>query len=207
MKTVSDFRADMLTILGDAGGRRYSESMLDMGLTEALADYGGSCPYAEFVQGRITAYENGSAVVQWAFPPSVTPRNVIRKVTNRELKFSLKLREGKLLLTFHEALVPAVGEVLLLELPMPYRIRGLNDASDTTVPDAHALMVCTGAAGYAMRIRARSVTEVFGKRPEDREALAVQADQLIAAYSKNLQKISLIRSFQQDPWPESNFRI
>lgn len=40
MRDVVDYRRDMLTILGDAGGRRYSEGMLDMGLREALAEYG-----------------------------------------------------------------------------------------------------------------------------------------------------------------------
>lgn len=39
MRDVADYRRDMLTILGDAGGRRYAEGMLDMGLREALAAY------------------------------------------------------------------------------------------------------------------------------------------------------------------------
>ena len=29
MRNVADYRRDMLTILGDTGGRRYSEGMLD----------------------------------------------------------------------------------------------------------------------------------------------------------------------------------
>ncbi len=100
-----------------------------------------------------------------------------------------------------------VDDVLVMDVPVPHTIKGLGDGKVTTVPDGHALTLCGGAAGYAMRIRARSVTEVFGKRPEDREALSSQANRLIGDFENDLKKISLTASFQQNPWPVSNFRI
>ena len=49
MKNVNDYRAEMLTILGDATGRRYTEPVLDMGLKQALQ------VLQSFVQNKITA--------------------------------------------------------------------------------------------------------------------------------------------------------
>lgn len=36
MKTVSEYRTAVLTVLGDPGGRRYSEEQIDLALKEAL---------------------------------------------------------------------------------------------------------------------------------------------------------------------------
>ena len=83
---------------------------------------------------------------------------------------------------------------------LPVWIKGLDDAQQTTAADAHALTIAAGASGYAMQIRARSVTEVFGKRPEDREALMQQADQMIAAFLNQMKEITLTESYRQYPW-------
>ena len=36
MKTITDYRAEMLLMLGDTAGRRYSEAQLDSALRQAL---------------------------------------------------------------------------------------------------------------------------------------------------------------------------
>ena len=96
--------------------------------------------------------------------------------------------------------IPEAGTKLQLTLGCPHTIKGLDDAQQTTAADAHALTIAAGASGYAMQIRARSVTEVFGKRPEDREALMQQADQMIAAFLKQMKEITLTESYRQHPW-------
>ena len=65
------------------------------------------------------------------------------------------------------------------------------------------LTVCGGAAGYAMQIRARSVTEVFGKRPEDTDHLISQGDELIDAFLLDLHG----RQKVLDPLPRGGFEI
>ena len=207
MKTVTDFRRDCLVLLGDETGRRFSDSILDMGLREALVSYGQYCPLVESVQGKVVSCENGVAVVPWMFPPSLVPRCVRRKGSDEVLRCGMEVREGKLLLSFYDWILPSVDDVLSMEIFVSHTIKGLDDGKQTSVPDGHALTLCGGASGYAMRIRARSVTEVFGKRPEDREALSSQANRLIGDFTKELEKISLIASFHQNPWPAANFRI
>ena len=58
-----------------------------------------------------------------------------------------------------------------------------------------------------MQIRARSVTEVFGKRPEDREALMTQADDLIKEFINELNLVALNDSFNYSPWPVSRISL
>ena len=203
MKGITDYRKDMLVLLGDETGRRFSDSILDMGLREALVQYQEYFPRMEQVTFRVSGAAGQKAVVPWMFPPSVVPRWVRRKSTEEVLRCGIEVRAGKLLLSLYED----VDDVLVMDVPVPHTIKGLDDGKETTVPDGHALTLCGGAAGYAMRIRARSVTEVFGKRPEDREALSSQANRLIGDFENDLKKISLTASFQQNPWPVSNFRI
>ena len=203
MKTVSDYRADMLMILGDADGRRYSESMLDMGLSEALQSYQQYCPRRMTFKQRVTGIDGETVILQ----PLPDGCSVLTARTDAGywLTFAeYRTDTGLELHCYGASSLPAVGDVLTMEVSCPHMIKGLSGAAMTTVPDAHALMVCNGAAGYAMRIRARSVTEVFGKRPEDREAISTQANELIADFNRNLyaaQPSSL------DPLPRGGFPI
>ncbi len=81
MKGITDYRKDMLVMLGDETGRRFSDSILDMGLREALDQYQGYCPLMEQVTCRVSGAAGQKAVVPWMFPPSVVPRWVRRKST------------------------------------------------------------------------------------------------------------------------------
>lgn len=205
MKTVSDFRADMLVILGDASGRRYSESMMDMGLREALTHYRSYYPKKETISQKILDNEGGGMLVLPGFLDPEIEILTVRSENGDWINFSEYRNDRNVYLQLpFSADVPAVGSMLWLELSCPHTIKGLDDRKQTTVPDGHALTVCKGAAGFAMRMRARSVTEVFGKRPEDREALAAQAEVLISDFERELNRI---QAAPVDPLPRGNFPI
>ena len=207
MKTIDDYRAQCRILLGDEAGRRYSDAMIDMGFREALGIYGSYLPRIEEVQVRISAYEKTSAVISRVFPDPMMVRGIRRNSSKDEMLFSLKTQPGKLLVDFHEPVRPSVGELLQIEMSVPHTIKGVDEAGRTTVPDSHLTVMCKGAAGYAMRIRARSVTEVFGKRPEDREALMIQAADLVKEFLNELKQITLMESFNKNPWPVSNLSL
>lgn len=207
MKTIDEFRKACRIMLGDEAGRRYSDAMIDMGCREALSLYGSYLPRIEEVQRRILAYENSYAVIPRVCQDLMLVRGIRRSSAKKEMRFSLETQPGKLLIDFHEPVRPAVGELLWIELSVPHSIKGLDDSNRTTLPDPHLTMMCKGAAGYAMQIRARSVTEVFGKRPEDREALMKQAEDLINEFKKELEMITLAESFSKSPWPVSRISL
>jgi len=149
MKNVSDYRAEMLTILGDPAGRRYREAELDLALRQALQTLGDCRPYPDPDRDNACPWPDERG----------------------------------------------------------FRIGGLDGAAQTTIPDSLMLTVCTGAAGYAMLIRARAVTEVFGKRPEDREALTAQGESLIRDFLSELLAAAREAYLRSDPWPGKGFPI
>ena len=204
MRTINEYRADMLTILGDASGRRYTNNMLDMGIREALRNYCAFFPKKETINMRVSEIDGVSIILSGMLPPDaqiLTARNA----AGYWLEFADYRTDQKIYLNIYgKKNMPAVGENLKLEVAAPHSISGLGPATITTIPEAHEIMVCKGASGYAMRIRARSVTEVFGKRPEDREALMTQADQMINEY---IEALGNAQPAVYDPLPRGGFPI
>jgi len=204
MKTVENYRADMLTILGDATGRRYSESMLDMGLREALKVYGVYCPRKDLIKQRVVSVDDTTVELP-GFLYAGMEILTVRNDSGDWFDFSAYYTPDRIYLNLYRAVRwPAVGDMLTMEVSGPHTVKGMDGQTVTTVPDAHSLAVASGAAGYSMRIRARSVTEVFGKRPEDREALVSQADALVANFEREL---GCIQPASHDPLPRGGFPI
>lgn len=204
MKTIEDYRADMLTILGDSAGRRYSENMLDAGIREALGPYRAFFPNKNSIIMRVTEIDGISVALSGLLPPDADILTA-RIEAGLWLEYSVYRTDQKLYLNLQpNSPVPAVGDNLKMEVSAPHCIKGLNNATMTTVPDPHEFVICKGASGYAMRIRARSVTEVFGKRPEDRAALMEQADSLVTEYFSDL---SQLQPSVYDPLPRGGFEI
>ncbi len=200
MRTIDDYRAGCLVMLGDAAGRRYTNSMLDMGLREALPVYRSFCPRRETITQTVKEVEGNSLLLP-PMPPGMEIQTV-RVAGGEWFDFSVYQTDRWLyvLKTSTYGALPPAGTQLQLTLSVPHYIRDLDGATQTTIPEPHAGTVIKGAAGYAMRIRARSVTEVFGKRPEDRAALMEQAEGLLNEFRKDLNEIALAESFRQYPW-------
>ena len=112
--------------------------------------------------------------------------------------FAAYKEPGKLILNLADT--PAPGETLEITVRAPHTIKDLDDKTQTTVPDAHSMILCTGAAAHSMNIRARSVTEVFGKRPEDREALTTQAEALLTEFWRELKSLARQQALRRRPW-------
>ena len=202
MKTISDYRTETLVLLGDAAGRRYSETQLNTAIRQALSMLRKYLPNKDTIEKTVAAVNGREITLVWSPTPDaeiLTIRNA-----NGEVLTAADYRTGtRTYLQFYNSpMIPGVGDTLSLEIGLPHTIKNLDSATDTTVPDDLFLTVCTGAAGYALQIRARSVTEVFGKRPEDTERLLEEADRMIAQYSGDLR--GLLDVF--DPMPRGGFK-
>ncbi len=206
MKTITDYRTETLITLGDTAGKRYSEAQLDSALRQALIRLNKSRPVRETYRVKVADREIRDVIINWCPGPGADILSV-RDESGEWLNTADYRTGGKLLLTIYNSRVPEVGETLQLEVTGAHTISGLDDAGNTTVPDALMQTICTGAAGYAMRIRARSVTEVFGKRPEDTDKLILQAGFLLADFEADLELRSLSAAMHSDPWPHRGFLI
>lgn len=201
MKTISEYRTAVLTVLGDPGGRRYSEDQVDLALKEALGKLGTFRPNRETVKVKIAELRGKEAIIKWV-PDASSDVLTVRDESGHWYCAADYRTGGKMYLQLYGDVFVGEGDTLLLEISHPHTIQGLGGETSTTVPESLSLTVAAGAAGYAMRIRARSVTEVFGKRPEDTERLMEQSEILIGEYLSELGEAS---SVARDPLPRGGF--
>ena len=203
MRTAADYRRGVLTVLGDPGGRRYLEDQVNMALEMALGDLSKYRPNKDAAKIKIAAMRGREAVLKWQPEPGYDILTIRNEDGSKWYDASDYQTGAWTYLEFYGEKVPAEGDTLLLELSLSHTIQGLN-GERTSVPDDLYTTVCSGAAGYAMRIRARSVTEVFGKRPEDTERLIEQAETLITEYLMQLRAGSMKNI--HDPLPRGGWR-
>lgn len=185
MQDLDAFRDAMRVFLGDTGERRYTAAALDLALREALAQLDIYAPRVEKV--RVTL-EHG-----FVRPFSAAGEVMcLRRENGVPVAFE---DEGGFL-----RVCPRLpeGTKLLAELKLPHTIRGLDDEAVTTVPPALTGTVASGASAFAMRIRVRTVTEVFGKRPEDAQNLLAQADALLKEFITETDEFA--RRANTNPW-------
>ena len=207
MKTISEYRAETLVLLGDAAGRRYSEAQLDTAVRQALGTLKKYLPRKETVKVKAASSERGEVVLNWC-PGSDAEILTIRNDSGEVLNASDYRTGVKTYLEFYNSRnIPAAGDALTLELGLPHCIRGLDESQNTTIPEDLFETVCMGSAGYALLIRTRSVTEVFGKRPEDTERLISEGRHLETQYIAALDLAAFEASIHRDPWPGPGFPI
>ena len=205
MKTVEEYRRECRVLLGDPQGRRYSDDMVDMGIREALEIYGDYCPRKETIRMKVSGKDGFQLTLAGMLDPGTEILTARADGSPVWLNFAEYRADQKVYLMCYGAQqLPDPGDQLLLEIRIPHMIKDLSGAQYTTIPDRHSLTVCTGATASAMQIRARSVTEVFGKRPEDREALTAQAEALETEFRSRLNEI---QSAAVDPLPRGGFPI
>lgn len=206
MKTISEYRTAVLTVLGDPGGRRYSEDQVDLALKEALGKLGTFRPNRETVKVKIAELRGKEAIIKWV-PDASSDVLTVRDESGHWYCAADYRTGGKMYLQLYGDVFVGEGDTLLLEISHPHRIQGLGGETSTTVPESLSLTVAAGAAGYAMRIRARSVTEVFGKRPEDTERLMEQSEILIGEFLAELGEADFREAMHFSPWPLRGFPI
>ena len=207
MKTISDYRAETLIILGDTAGHRYSEAILDTAIRQALGMLRKYLPNKDTEEVTAAAVSGSEVVLNWC-PASTAEILTIRNAAGEVLTAADYRTGARTYLQFYNTRsIPGVGDLLSLELGMPHRIKDLDGSETTTVPEDLLLTVCTGAAGYALQIRARSVTEVFGKRPEDTVRLIEQSNTLIGDYLEELENENRREELHRPPWHGRGFPI
>lgn len=187
MMKLSDYQGQMRILLGDENGRRFGENVLNMGLQEALLEYERVFPRKTFLTALVQRVEGKTLILSFVPEADQALYSLRRIGDGKALDFVEYRMENCSSLSLREEINPfQEGDSALLEVGIPHVIKGLYEASASSVPDGHALMVSSGAAGYALLVRARAVTEVFGKRPEDGQNMSAQGQRLIEQYHEDL---------------------
>ncbi len=198
MKSFEDYKAFVLAMLGDQKQKRYSDDLIKTALRMALADYDRYLPRRMEVSVTVSRSNGNRLYLDWVPALDQTISGIRRSGSGSTRGYFgtavprflyERISTGSLITLFNQEPV-AKGEKLILQLSGHHTIETLSEASDTSVPDGHADMLCQGAAGYAMQIRASAVGEVFGKRVEDYNNLLQQGKLMIGRFLQTLEEIS-----------------
>lgn len=193
MQTIETFQPLIRSLAGDPNGKRYDDAMLQLAMRTAMREYDAVLPNLHEVSLPLTAAHGRTLMLDWQ-PESHQQLAAIRwtdpfgRLTTPA--FQLYLTEnGCQLETDTPAPLSADSRITLL-IQQPHTLSGLDGEPATTLPERDTLLLAGGAAGYAMRIRAASVTEVFGKRPEDAASLLRQAQTMLDSFRSSLTGLS-----------------
>ena len=198
-----------LELLGDVNQRRYTDATLKLGFRQALQEYDRFFPHLVRKTVPVISVDKQIIRIGYGFGEAM---NVA----------ALQLPDGKITKEFLTTSYPGGSEITLsgrqrnpfapggsitLLSVTTNTLTGIDDATQTTIYDHHVLSLITGAAAYAMRIRERSVMEVFGKRPEDTISLSAEAERLMREYQKDLNRLSLEAGGTGSPFPTEGWTL
>ena len=211
MESFDEFRSQILITLGDENAKRFSDELLKTGLRSALADYDRYCPHVcEIISSVEAVYEQSFTV----FPQLAANQELYgilwidpNKQQIIEPSFIAYPSDSGLLIYPDRKISLSVGDLIRLRVKETYTIQGLNSSLSTTVPASHGLLLCEGAAGYALEIRASAITEVFGKRPEDASRLLQLSHEILNRFYATLANLSGSGGWVRAVFPPKGFEI
>lgn len=214
MKTFEDYKSMISILTGDENQKRYSEDMIRTGLQFALKDYDRFLPKKMEQTVPIMPINR----FQFFVPLIIEPERLIFGIRtgNTECSSVQRFRSvnsyrcqrtnsGCLITIMDSDFDIVSGGKALLELSEAHTIAHLNNASITSVPDGHMEIICRGGSGYAMQMRAASITEVFGRGAEDYETLIRQSAVLIQRFLQDLEALSITMSEYNHALPTAGF--
>ncbi len=198
LQTYEKYKALILTLLGDEDCRRYRESYLNIGLKLALELYDQYFPRRFELPAAALKAGNGLWRINqtWQGEP-MTLLEILSggngSPQRHPVSFAVEsVSESFFLIRSRETL----SDQVVLICRVPHWITGFGDCPPeqvTTIPAEHMLLVCQGAAGFAMQTRAAAVAEVFNRWPDNASVLMRQSKVWIAAFEQELRMSAVMR--------------
>jgi len=179
--TLADYRERVRSVLATAlDASTWTDALIDAGLRSALL----------YLAERLPPVEATLACAAGRTQPLTTLPDLLTIAAigwpwqaNEEIFHAARWRWASNAAIHIESGVPAAGDLLRLRYWRRLAVSGLEGATATTLPDRHADLVATGAAGYALLGRVRQVGENPAV-PKDAARTYVQvAGDLIARFS------------------------
>jgi hypothetical protein len=207
MTTLTDFRTQVLQILGDPSGSRFDTDTLDEALRWALGEYGRAAPQvmtAEFTvttAGReqdLSSLSGIGSILELYYPYTSGDES-----PTQQAGFYQYQRGGKLYATISGHNVPAVGDVMRITYTTGQTIENLDSATETSVLSTHEYVLASGAAGKAATMRAAALIEMYGSRQEEYTRLEAWGEKMLIEYADRLLMIkaeNIFPGFRPQGW-------
>jgi hypothetical protein len=191
-------------LLNDAEKKRFPDDLLTCAIRQALELIDVRLP--QTITAQVTVETSGRDqtlgdlngclyLVSISYPFSSS--------TGRELEpgthFAYRMNAGVPNLHFHDDIIPQAGEVLLITYAAPNTIEGLDDTAATTLPLACEAALVNGAAACACSLRAASLLEAYGSRPEESARLLETSRVGMEQFNHMLDGLKMLQEFGYPP--------
>jgi hypothetical protein len=185
MTILTDYRTQVLSLVGDPLVTRFTNDQVDEALRLALLEY--STVYPQLLNSIFTVSTAGKDQVMTGVQ---NLKNVLRVQFPYEDDDSLYFAatyfyysQGSPALYFASQNYPQVGDQFKVYYSANHTIQNLDAAAATTLPNAHDSILVEGAAGFASQIRAAQMAESFASSTD---ALIAQAAYYLSNFRNNL---------------------
>ncbi len=190
MTDLAGFRTMARRVLGDPGGTRFADDVLDEALQWALIAYGKVLPQVKSgclpvtTAGReqsLATLQELVNILEVNYPyVSGNPSPVAFE------KWYFYTRDAAAYVYLGGNRIPAVGEALRLVYTTGHTIAGLNGAPQTSIPAADETMFANGAAGKAALTRGIQLVEAYGNRISEPQKLQNWAEKMVMTFLSDL---------------------
>lgn len=167
----------VLNLLGDSGGARYSDVLLEQAALQAVSLYSSTLPQLCFLEVEVTEPVDEVTLEDAVGLSAVMSASWCCAENTRPVPeaFTWSLSSGTPYLRFTQA----QSGWLRVVYSAGHTLAGLLDAESTTVPPVHFDLLAWTAAGYAMQLRADAVREAYGAKSSEAVNISAAAEKMI----------------------------
>ena len=190
---LEDVKTRVRQILDDAEGTRFSDSLLENAVRQALTRLDEALPLIGILD--ITRTDSGRDQVLTGLTDPLYLINVIKIESEIRYGFTCTLAGDNVALHFSGPVIPRAGESLRVSYASRNTLDGLDEAEVTTVPDSALTALHYACASAACLLRAASVSEAYGARPGESARLVEQSKVWMETAERDLQNMKNQQEF------------
>ncbi len=190
-------------LVNDPGKMRFSDDLLTSAIRQALEQVNLRLP--QVLISEYTVAASGREQALTGLPGClflvrlVVPGLDINHELEPDEQFSYTLTDGIPTLHFAGSFIPQAGMVLQVHFAAAHTLEGLDEAESTSLPESCEPALVNGAAGYAYALRAASLAETYGTRPEDAARLLDASRIFLDTFDRMLIGVKTFREFGFPP--------
>jgi len=211
MNDLENLKNRVRQILDDGGGTRFSETLLDNAVRQAMTRLDDKLPQMKEVEFTVVSpgcYQVVSGLQRPLFMVKVLRLGGLEDSKEREITTGVvfTLNGEDVLLHFGGGLIPRTGDRFLIHYAAGNSLAGLDEAETTSLPESALPALECAVAGLACLLRAAAVSEAYGARPGESNRLTQQSRLWLDAAEKSLaslqsrQEFAYPRGFALDAW-------
>ena len=204
MTNLTAINTRVRALLDDSQALRFSDSLLEAALGQALEELEQRAPCVSMVTHTVTTAGRdqslpGLSGCRYIIGVTVPLADGSSRQLEPETSFTYLLANGVPTLHFLGSRVPEIGDQLLIQYAAGYDIAGYRGALTTTLPVEMESPLINGTAGRACFLRAGSLIESYGGRGSESSRWMETGRELLNAFERALNTLKTLQDFGFPP--------